>query len=303
MERRQIRLGLIGYGEIGNGIGAGLRAQGFDAIFAYDIAAFEGPFAALIQGRARDAGVSLVRSSAALAQATDYVIAAVPGSETVIAAASIAPHLTARHAYLDIASATPNVKREVGEALRPSGARVGDGGIMGSPLQDGHRILIKISGPAAAAFHAALTPWGMRLDVVSETLGAGSGIKIMRSVVMKGLEALLVECAVGSARHGIQDEVFASVSEFLDARPFMETIAFFLRTDVIHAERRGEEVAMSADALEEVGLKPVMSRASARTLQTVAEMHLKEHFGGIVPDDYKVAVTAVDRSLRATIPT
>jgi len=169
---------------------------------------------------------------------------------------------------------------------------------MGSPLQDGHQILIKASGPAANAFAAALGPWGMNIDVVSATLGAGSGIKIVRSVVMKGMEALFVECALGSARHGIQDEVFASIAEFMDARPFMETVKFLLRTDVIHSERRAEEASMSADALEEVGVEPVMTRSTARVLQRSADMRLKEHFGGVVPDDYKVAVEAIDRSLR-----
>ena len=303
MNARQIRLGLIGYGEIGNGIGAGLRAEGLEHVVAYDIAAFEGPFAALIQGRARAAGVALLHSPAELAEASDYIIAAVPGSESIVAAEAIAGHLGRHHHYLEIASATPSVKRRVAEVLHGSGASVGDGGIMGSPIQDGHRILIKVSGPAAEAFHAVLTPWGMRLDVVSATLGAGSGIKILRSVVMKGMEALFVECAVGSARHGIQDEVFASVSEFIDARPFMETVKFFLRTDVIHAERRAEEVSMSADALEEVGVEPIMSRSSAQMLQSVADMRLKEHFGGVVPDDYKTAVEAVDRSMRRKVTT
>ena len=141
----------------------------------------------------------------------------------------------------------------------------------------------------------------MRIDVVGSALGAGSGIKIVRSVVMKGMEALFVECALGAARHGIQDEVFASIAEFMDARPFMETVKFLVRTDVIHAERRAEEAAMSADALEEVGVEPVMTRSTSEVLQRTADMHLKEYFKGIVPDDYKTAIQAIDQELRALI--
>ncbi|TAM92528.1 NAD(P)-dependent oxidoreductase [bacterium] len=299
MERRQIRLGLVGYGEVGSGLGTGLRQEGLKAIAAYDIGAFEGPYSALIQGRAREAGVTLVRSPQELAKAADYLISAVPGSESVTAASAYRDHLGSHHVYVDIASATPSVKRRVAEALEPSGATVGDGGIMGSPLQDGHRFLIKASGPAAQAFHDALSPWNMRIDVVSSTLGAGSGIKIVRSVVMKGMEALFVECALASARHGIQDEVFESISAFMDARPFMETVRFLLRTDVIHAERRAEEAGMSADALDDVGLEPVMTRSTARTLQRVADLNLKQQFGGLVPDDYKTAVEAIDLRLRS----
>ena len=298
MERRQVRLGLVGFGEIGNAIGSGLRAAGLASVTAYDIAAFEGSFSALIQSRARKADVELVRSPEELAQKSDYIVAVVPGSECVIAAEQIAPYVSAHHHHIDIGSATPAVKRRVAEILAARGASVADGGIMGSPLQDGLRTLVKISGPGAQAVRDVLVPWGMNLDVVSTELGAGSGIKIVRSIVMKGLEALLIECALAGRRHGIQDEVFASISEFIDARPFMQNVEFFLSTDVIHSARRAEEATMSCDALEEVGIEPVMTRATAAVLQRSADMKLKEHFGGIVPTEYKVAVDAIDRSLR-----
>jgi len=298
VERKQVRLGLIGYGEVGSGLGLGLRGQGLEHVVAYDIAAFEGTFSALIQSRAKEAGVKLVRTPRELAQESDYVIVAVPGSACVDVAGAFATVLTAQHVLIDIGSATPRVKVRVGEILSPKGVRVADGGIMGSPLQDGYKILIKSSGPAAQTVADVLNPWGMRFDVVGATLGAGSGIKIVRSVVMKGMEALFVECALGASRYGIEDEVFASISEFVDARPFMETVKFLVRTDVIHAARRAEEAAMSAEALEEVGVEPVMTRSTSAVLQRSADLRLKEQFQGVVPDDYKVAVEAIDRALR-----
>jgi 3-hydroxyisobutyrate dehydrogenase-like beta-hydroxyacid dehydrogenase len=296
--KKQIRLGLIGYGEVGSGLGSGLRKAGLDQITAYDIAAYDGTFSALIQGRAKEANVTLARTPAELARAADVIIVAVPGSECVAAAEAFANVLDSHHIYVDIGSATPSVKRRVGEALARSGAQIGDGGIMGSPITDGYKIPIKGSGPAARAFADLMTPWGMVFDVVSDVLGAGSGIKIVRSVVMKGMEALFIECALGASRHGIEDEVFASIAEFMDQRPFMETVKFLLRTDVIHAERRSEEARMSGEALEEVGVEPVMTRSTAKVLGRTAAMRLKERFNGIVPDDYKVAVEAIDAGLR-----
>src|SRR5579884_4298265 len=106
-ERRKIRLGLVGYGEVGSGLGLGLRREGLERVVAYDIAAFDGTFSELIQRRAREAGVELVRSPQALAQESDAIIVAVPGSECVAAAQAIAPYLHARHVYVDIGSATP----------------------------------------------------------------------------------------------------------------------------------------------------------------------------------------------------
>ncbi|MGD1066073.1 MAG: DUF1932 domain-containing protein [Vulcanimicrobiaceae bacterium] len=302
-DRKQVRLGIVGYGEVGDGIGSGLRGEGLEHVVAYDIAAFEGPFSELIRSRAERAGVTLVHSPRELAEKADYLIVAVPGSECVVAAEQIAGDLGERHVYVDIGSATPAVKRRVGETLRRSGARVGDGGIMSSPLDHGYRVIIKASGPAAQTFRDVFVPWGMRIEAVSPTLGDGSGIKIVRSIVMKGMEALLVECALCSARHGIQDLVFDSIAETMDARPYRESIEFLLRTDVIHAERRAEEAAMSAEACEEVGLEPFMTRRTSEMLQRVADMRLKEHFGGVVPNDYRVAVEAVDRRLRGEVAT
>ncbi|MGH7715801.1 MAG: DUF1932 domain-containing protein, partial [Vulcanimicrobiaceae bacterium] len=280
MSVRQVRLGLIGYGEVGSSLGSGLRAQGLESVVAYDIAAFNGTFSDLIQERARTAGVRLMQTPLELARESDILIAAVPGTQCVAAAEAFAGVLDQHHVYVDIGSATPKVKRSVGDVLSASGVEVADGGIMGSPVTDGFRIPIKGSGPAAQTFADAMTPWGMRFDVVSDVLGAGSGIKIVRSVAMKGMEALFVECALGASRYGIEDAVFESIAEFIDARPFMESIKFFLRTDVIHAGRRAEEAAMSAEALEEVGIEPVMTRSTAIVLQRSADMRLKEHFKG-----------------------
>ena len=115
MERRQIRLGLVGYGEVGSGLGFGLREEGLKSVLSYDIAAFDGVFSELIQSRAKKAGVELVRSPQDLAKAADVIIAVVPGSECVVAAEAIAPYLDAHHLYVDIGSATPSVKRRVGD--------------------------------------------------------------------------------------------------------------------------------------------------------------------------------------------
>ena len=298
----QIRLGLVGYGEVGHAIGSGMRGEGNEDVVAYDIAWREGPFQERIRTNAERAGVALVSSPEELAREAAFIIAATPGSQSVAAATAIAPFLTARHFYVDIASATPAVKRDVARVLASSGALVADGGIVGTPLRDGHRLPIVASGPAAGAFRDTLNPWGMRVEVVGEAIGAGSGLKIVRSVVMKGLEALLVECGLASARYGIQDEVFASIAQWMDTEPFMKTVSFLLRTNVIHAERRSEEMIMSAAALEDVGIEPIMTRATIRRLSDIAAMGLKKHFEGEVPTDHRTAVAAIDERLGSPIP-
>jgi 3-hydroxyisobutyrate dehydrogenase-like beta-hydroxyacid dehydrogenase len=289
------RLGLVGYGEIGSTLGAGLRRAGLDEVVSYDKHASDGPYAALIQRRAREAGVPLLRSPAELAERADVIVGATPGSSSVASAEALAPHLGPRHLVVDIASATPRVKQAVAERLAPSGAGFVDGSIVGTP-KDGHGMPILLAGAPAGRLRDALAPWGMNLTVVGERIGDASAIKILRSVVMKGLEALLLECLLGARRYGIDAAVLASIEGTL-ARPFSQTAQGLLTTDAIHAGRRSEEAAMSAEALAEVGFDGFVTRAVAERLRWVAELGMKEHFGGEVPRDWQTALDGIEAKL------
>ncbi len=291
----QFRLGLIGYGEIGSTLGAGLRRSGLAEVLSYDKYAFDGPYAALIQRRAQEAGVPLLRSAAELAGRAEIIIGATPGSSSIASAEALVPHLRPQHLVVDIASATPRVKQAVAERLAGSGAGFADGSIVGTP-KDGHGMPILLAGAPAARLRDALVPWGMNLTVVGERIGDASAIKILRSVLMKGLEALLLECLLGARRYGIDAAVLSSIEKTM-ARPFSQIVQGLLTTDAIHAGRRSEEAAMSAEALAEVGLDGFVTRAVAERLRWVAELGMKEHFGGQVPQDWQTALDGIEARL------
>jgi 3-hydroxyisobutyrate dehydrogenase-like beta-hydroxyacid dehydrogenase len=292
MARQQVSVGFIGYGEIGSTLGAGLRAQGVEQVSSYDIGAFDGPYASLIQSRAKAAGVTLVRSPAELAERAQVMIGVTPGSASVESAKGFAAHLAARHVFIDIASATPKVKMAMAAALAGSGAMVADGSIVGTP-KDGLALPILASGPAAEAVRDALVPWGMKIDAVGEKLGTATAIKILRSVLIKGIEALTGEMLLGARRYGLEDVVLASAAKTL-SRPFPDFAEALLTTGVIHARRRSEEAGMAAEALADVGIEPIMSRSTAERLHWVETLGLKEHFGGKVPGSLEEALLAIE---------
>jgi 3-hydroxyisobutyrate dehydrogenase-like beta-hydroxyacid dehydrogenase len=215
----------------------------------------------------------------------------------VASAEGFAPHLTSRHLFVDFASATPKVKRKVGEALRDCGAVIADASIMGTLHVDGHRLPVLVSGPAAKRFSDLLAPWGLKIEHVAGELGAASGIKIMRSILAKGLEALLVECMLGSRRYGIDAAVLGSFAKFMDSRPFADMANFLLVTDAVHAERRAAEARMSADALSDAGVDAIMTRATAERLEWVTALGTKGHFAGVVPEHYQEALEAIETLL------
>lgn len=285
----QIRLGLIGFGEIGNCLGAGVRGNGLASVASYDIAAFDGPYSGLIQSRAAAAGVTLVRSPAELAAAADLILGVTPGSASQDSARAIAPHLGARHAFADVASATPKVKQAVAAILADTGATLADASIMGTP-KDGVGMPILASGPAAAAVRDALVPWGMNITAVEGKLGTASGIKILRSVLMKGIEALLAEMLLGARHYGIDAQVLGSAAKSLSSRPFMDIAHGMLTTSVIHATRRAEEVEMAADALRDAGIDPILTAATAARLRLIESLGIKEKLGGQIPASYEDAL-------------
>jgi len=291
-EQQQFRLGLVGYGEIGSTLGKGLRGAGLQQISCYDKYAFDGPYSDIIQGRAREAGVTLVRSNGELADASDLIFSVTPGSSSLESADAFAPVLTDRHTFLDFASATPKIKKSVANKLASSGALLGDGSIEGTPLH-GYSMRMLSSGPAGERVRDWLVPWGMQIEFTGEVLGTASGIKILRSVLIKGIEALTDEMLLAARQYGIDEIVLASASKTL-ARPWMDTVHSLTPSGVIHAKRRAEELEMSADAVQDAGIEPIMARAIAARLRWKESLGLKDHFKGIVPRTYQEALAAIE---------
>ena len=296
-DKQQFRLGLVGYGEIGSTLGKGLRGAGLEQIFCYDKFAFDGPYAELIQGRAKEAGVTLVRSPQELADKAELIVSVTPGSASVASADAFASVLEGRHTFLDFASATPKVKYGVAERLAKTGASLGDGSIMGTPLH-GYAMHMLSSGPAGQRVVDLLVPWGMSIAYVGDKLGTASGTKILRSVLIKGIEALVDEMVLAARVYGLDEAVLASASKTL-TRPFMDTVHSLSPSGVIHAKRRAEEVEMAAEAVADAGIDPLMTRATAARLRWKESLGLKDHFHGVVPETYTLAFDAMIEKMRA----
>ena len=296
-EKQQFRMGLVGYGEIGSTLGKGLREAGLQQVFSYDKYAFDGPYADLIQSRAKAAGVTLVKSNKELADAAELIFSVTPGSESLRSAEAFARVLDGRHTFLDFASATPKVKFGVAERLAKTGATLGDGSIMGTS-QNGYAMHMMSSGPAGQRAIDLLVPWGMSIEYAGEKLGTASGIKILRSVLLKGTEALIDEMLLAARSYGLDDAVLASASKTL-TRPFMDTVASLTPSGVIHAKRRTEEVEMAAEAVADAGIEPLMARATVARLRWKENLGLKEHFNGVIPANYKIAIDAIVARMQA----
>lgn len=292
--RRQIRLGILGFGEIGHGLALGLREAGLAEIAAYQ----RNPDRPLVRERVASSGVRLVQTPAELAEAADLIIAVTQGAATIDAGRAIAPALCERHLYVDLASASPKDKLSVATLVIPQGATFADGAIEGSTLEHGHAVPMIVSGPGAAAFADLMTPWGMRIALVGPETGKASAIKTLRHVVQKGIMALLIECTVAARKYGLTDEVLASIAEWYDALPFMDNATRVLRTTTIHAQRRADEARSALEILQDLDIDPIMSRATVELLTKVADLGLREQLGGVVPKTHGEAIELMGKYYR-----
>ena len=287
------RVGIIGFGEVGSTLGRGLRGEGLEAVVAADAAMDDPTFGSLIRRRAEEARVELLPSNAEVAEVSDLILVAVPGYQALGAAEQAAPGLRKGQLYVDVGSASPRVKHALAEVVERAGASPIDVAILTSPLMDGHHIATLAAGSAAAEYRDLMTPYGFKVEVVGERPGQAAAIKMLRSVLMKGMEALLLESLLAARRHGVEDIVLGTVASFMDKGSFAEMANFLVTTDAIHSGRRAHEADMMAEVVEEVGITPRLSPAIAETLHWSTSLGMKEHFGGEVPKEWKTVIDAM----------
>ena len=264
------RLGLVGFGEAGAAIAAGLREEHDLSLVAFDPRADE----ATVRERAAATGTELVADLAALAASADVIICLASAKVAVPIAEQIAPHLGAGHLYADWNSASPEVKRTVGGLVAATGAAFVDGAVMAAVPPSRHRVSTLLSGGGAARLAALLTPFGMQLEVLGDEPGQASAVKMFRSLLVKGLEALLLECAVGAEEYGATERVLSSMNGTLPTEDWQRLAAYMLERTVVHGARRAEELRQSAQTLEDAGVEPLMARAGAARLQWFVDLGL-----------------------------
>ncbi|CAM5222734.1 3-hydroxyisobutyrate dehydrogenase-like beta-hydroxyacid dehydrogenase OS=Castellaniella defragrans OX=75697 GN=HNR28_001892 PE=4 SV=1 [Castellaniella defragrans] len=277
---RDTRLGLIGYGEVGGIFCAGLAAQ-MESVCAWDLKLADAALAAPLRERAARDQVSLCTSAAELCTQADLVVSAVTASNTVAVAREAAAHLRPGTVFLDLNSASPGAKREAGAAIEAAGGHYVEAGVMSSVPPHGIRVPMLLGGPHAESLAAQLNAWGMDVHAVSPELGIASAIKMCRSVMIKGLEALVVESYTTARAYGVEDYVLPTLHETFPSIDWSEQGRYFYSRVVQHGKRRAEEMREVANTVREAGFEPLMSSATAQKQDWVAKLAAKGLFEGV----------------------
>jgi 3-hydroxyisobutyrate dehydrogenase-like beta-hydroxyacid dehydrogenase len=276
MTRRNTpRISFIGFGEAGQAIAAGLRDTGIEQIAAWDILFLE-EGGARLKAAGERSGVRLASSAADAVAATDMVISAVTAASSFEAARSVEPHLAGSPYYLDINSVSPGRKQETAKLL-DGRARYVDVAVIAPihPLR--HRTPLLISGPHAEEISPLLRELEMQLSVVGADIGAAAAIKMIRSVMIKGIEALTLECFLAATRAGVLEEVTASLKNNYPTLDWTKIADYNIERMASHGVRRAAEMEESAATLRELGLAPLMVEATVKRQREMGALGKDEH--------------------------
>ena len=277
-------IGLVGYGEVGRIFAAGLLGQpGVAAVSAWDLKFARAEGGAAEAARATQAGAMAQPSMAALCAASDLVISAVTASSTLAVAEQAAPHLRPGTLFLDLNSASPGTKQQCAALVDGAGAHYVEAGVMTSVPPYGIRVPMLLGGAQAAALAERLRGWGMDAQPVSDRLGVASAIKMSRSVMIKGLEALVIEAYATARAYGVEDHVLPTLQETFPSIDWSEQGAYFFSRVVQHGQRRAEEMREAARTVAEVGFEPLMASAIAAKQQWVADQAREGAFADVPP--------------------
>jgi 3-hydroxyisobutyrate dehydrogenase-like beta-hydroxyacid dehydrogenase len=303
IDPKQWNVGLVGYGEVGRILAEDLRKQNV-TVRAYDIKLGGGQADAL-RDHASTYGVALASSHADLAAQADFIVSAVTASQAVPVAQACAPVIKTGAWFLDFNSASPGAKRRAAALIDGNGGRYVEGAVMTSIPPYRIKVPLLLGGGGARELAPLLVALGFDAKLASDELGVASAVKMCRSVMIKGLEAMVIESFTTARAYGVEDAVLASLAETFPGINWEKQGAYFFQRVIEHGRRRSEEVREVAETVREIGLTPWSAQGTAERQAWVAGLADEGVFGSRGTAEFARSPdwrTEADRILAAVKP-
>lgn len=260
MSDRIKSLAFIGFGEAGRILCRDLLTIGLNDIRAYDIAFSDAKSAQLRD--ARSAGITIAASTQDVVAGAEVAISAVTAGADLDVARELARTIDRDTFVIDINSVAPGTKAVAAELIDAAGGRYVEAAVMAPIPPKGLRTPILLGGKHAAAFLARTSTWKLDARPFSDRIGAASSVKMCRSIMVKGVEALALECALSAHRYGVVDEVLGSLSNIFPGQEWQQRVRYLISRALVHGKRRAEEMREVAKTIEDAGLEPTMTRST-----------------------------------------
>ncbi len=254
-------IALIGFGEAGSTF-ARAGAWGPRAA-AFDIAP---PRAAIME----ELDVTACTSAAEALEGAALVLSLVTADQALEVARTCAGLIAPDALFCDMNSVAPGTKRAGSQAFRAAGKRYVDVAIMAPVNPARLAVPLNISGPDAEEAQTLLTGLGFhKTKIVGDAVGRASAIKLTRSVMVKGLEALTAEMMLAAEAEGVADEVLSSLDASEKPISWFERADYNLDRMLVHGRRRSAEMAEAAAMLRDLGIDPLMTDGTVARQQAL----------------------------------
>lgn len=266
------RLAFRGFGEAASAFASGWVRDGLSGISAFDEKIdIPAEREALLERLAANAVSGCATPGEAFSGA-DVVVSLVYADRALDAAADTANSLRKSALYIDGNSCSPQTKARAAEKLAAAGVDYVDMAIMAPVHPKKEKTPILLAGPGAERAAALLTGLGMQPRIAGDRVGQASAIKLTRSIMIKGLEALMAECFLSAKLGGVEDEVIASLQASDPDIDWNKRRAYAMDRMTVHGRRRAAEMEEAANMVAELGLSGDMSRATAKWQRLMGEL-------------------------------
>ncbi|NMM46214.1 NAD(P)-dependent oxidoreductase [Rhodospirillaceae bacterium KN72] len=294
-----MNLSFIGFGEAARAFTDSLKPMEIGAIRAYDILQ-AGSSRGDIGMAASTRDVALADGPIAAVEGADIVFSAVTAADSLDAAKSVLAGLRAGQTFIDINSVSGDRKRETADLVRSTGAAYIDMAVMAPVHPRGHRTPVLVAGDIADDVRDFLIRFDFDFQEVDGGVGTATSIKMVRSLFVKGLEAVTVQSLMAAEAAGCYDRVYGSLAASFTKLGWPEFPNYQFERVTRHGRRRAAEMRESAVEMRNLGFPAGGDLADAiAAVQDMVAFH-----GAAVPADAKsaTAVQHILHSLRVTKP-
>jgi 3-hydroxyisobutyrate dehydrogenase-like beta-hydroxyacid dehydrogenase len=288
----------IGFGELGSSLAEGIGRSGGHALRVYTPQRSQPGAAAALEGRLRRSGARRIASQAEALAGARVVLSTVPASASREVAVLCAPLLDRGAYFVDLASAPVHDKEIAAAMVAQAGGLYVDAAVLGTVATSGFAVPIVASGAGAEGFKTLVEREGLVVEVLDALAGQATLLKLLRSVYMKGRDALIVEMMLAARHHGLDDAVAESIKGPGETVPFPALAERVLCALAVHAGRRAEELHASSEVVLDAGIDPLISRAGAEVLRNLARLQLSDAFGRERPASGAEVLARIDELSR-----
>jgi 3-hydroxyisobutyrate dehydrogenase-like beta-hydroxyacid dehydrogenase len=287
------RIGIIGYGEAGQAIAQGLCSNKESSMGVFDIKFNDEEFRGALTLKAKEQGLMVEKDIGSLIVNNDIILSVVTGEVATQVVRESLPFMKEGKVYVDMNTVSPREKILMGELIEEKRGSFIEVAILGAIASYGFKSPMLVCGKRADQFVNLLGNMGFNVRFVSEEIGEASYLKMLRSVFAKGVEALLLEMLVGAERCDLLEPLMDAIVKHMDGSSFQEIANTWITTNVIHADRRAEEMDHVIETLNELHVRPIMAEAVRDRLRKSSQSGLKDFFKGEKPEDYREVINAM----------